>query len=92
MFLVLAFAWGALLGLLYFGGLWMTLKSLPRLSRPRAVFFIGYGLRLAAALSGMGLMLKMGPIAFFMTLAAFFGVRMVMTEKISRVSGGANAS
>jgi len=92
MFLVLAFAWGALLGLFYFGGLWMTLKSLPRLSRPRTAFFIGYGLRLAVALSGMGLMLKMGPIAFFLTLAAFFGVRMVMTEKISRAQGGANAS
>ena len=86
MFLILAFAWGALLGLFYFGGLWLSLKSLPRLSRPRAMFFAGYGLRLAVALSGMGLMLQHGPAALFLALAAFFGVRVVMTEKISRAS------
>jgi len=83
-FLVLAFAWGALLGLFYFGGLWLTLKSLTRLSRPRAAFFASYALRVAAALSGMGLALNQGPTALFHTLAAFFGVRVVMTGKVGR--------
>ena len=83
--LLLAFAWGAALGLFYFGGLWWTLKSLPRLSRPRTVFFVSYALRLGVGLSGLGLALKHGLVAFFLSLAAFLGIRLVMSERISRV-------
>lgn len=80
----LAFSWGLFLGLFYFGGLWVTIRFLPGASRPRAIWFFSFCLRMVLALGGMGIVLKQNLVAFCITLTAFFAVRMVMTRRIGR--------
>jgi F1F0 ATPase subunit 2 len=73
-----------LLGLLYFGGLWATIRLLPGASRPRTLWFCSFCLRTVMALGGLWVVLRQDLVAFFITLAAFFAVRMVMTRRMGR--------
>ncbi len=79
---VLAFLWGTLLGLFYFGGLWLTLKTMPGKRRPGRWLAISAVVRLATVLSGFWIILRMNPVTFFLTLAGFFLVRIVLTRRL----------
>ena len=85
--LVAAAAWGALLGLFYFGGLWWTLKSAPRRSSPRAFLFLSFGVRTSLVLLGFWLVLPKGVPFFFVTVAAFFLTRFAVTRKVGAGKG-----
>ncbi|MCB2148079.1 MAG: ATP synthase subunit I [Deltaproteobacteria bacterium] len=80
--------WGAFLGLFYFGGLWMTLKT--TLGKPRPEYRLAASLivRLAVALAGFWLVMRMELSLFFFTLAGFFLVRIVLTRVLGRGNGG----
>ena len=49
---VLDFGAGAILGLLFYGGLWMTVRALAVTNRPLAVTLGSVTLRMAAVLAG----------------------------------------
>lgn len=80
--LFLAFLWGTVLGLFYFGGLWLTLKTVLGKRRPGRWLAISVVARLAVVLSGFWIILRQGPTAFFLTLAGFFLVRIVLTRRL----------
>ncbi|BBO76329.1 hypothetical protein DSCW_37460 [Desulfosarcina widdelii] len=80
----LAFLWGAFLGLIYFGGLWLTLKTAPDKRRPVRWLAISFVARLTMAMSGFWIILRMNPAVFFCTLAGFFLVRIVLTRMLGR--------
>jgi F1F0 ATPase subunit 2 len=78
--LAVAALWGLALGAAYFGGLWWTVRSLPRWSRPRTWLAMSFAARVSLALGGFWLALEHGLPALVTTVAAFFGVRLVMTR------------
>jgi F1F0 ATPase subunit 2 len=89
--LILLFLAGLMLGSLYFGGLWITLRRLPRWNRP----FLGMGLsflgRLAILLGG-GAWLMKHPIAppLQAILLMSVGVWLSRTLLISRLLAAVN--
>ncbi|MCM1984938.1 ATP synthase subunit I [Lyngbya confervoides] len=56
--LILTLVWGGLLGLLYFGGLWWTVREIHRAKRPFLRVAVSYLLRLGAVLGGFHLILQ----------------------------------
>ncbi|MBW2707878.1 MAG: ATP synthase subunit I [Deltaproteobacteria bacterium] len=84
----LAFLWGAALGLFYFGGLWLTLKTMVRERQPKRRLLISYAVRLTGALAGFWLVVRKDPVAFLFTLLAFFLIRIILTRILGRKNGG----
>jgi F1F0 ATPase subunit 2 len=74
--------WGAVLGIFYFGGLWLTVQFLPRSSRPFTHWFFSFVGRLSLSLVGMWVVLQKDGVAFFITLTVFFGVRGLIRRKV----------
>ena len=83
----LAFLWGAVLGLFYFGGLWLTLKMMHRKERPKRWLAFSYILRVAGALAGFWVVVQKDPGAFLFTFLAFFAVRIILTRVLGREGG-----
>ncbi|MGK7926742.1 MAG: ATP synthase subunit I [Spirulina sp.] len=65
--LTLAFVAGLGLGLLYFGGLWLTVRQLPASEHPFLLFSVSLLLRLAIALGG-----------FYLIIARFVGGKLII--------------
>lgn len=83
----LAFLWGVFLGLFYFGGLWLTLKMMPRKERPKSWLTFSYIVRLAGALTGFWIVVQKDPLAFLFTFVAFFAVRIILTRALGHKIG-----
>jgi F1F0 ATPase subunit 2 len=79
-----ALLWGLLLGISYFGGLWLTVCFLTKMSRPAMWLYFSFLLRLVLALWGMWIIVRESPEAFFVALIAFFSARFVLMRKIAR--------
>ncbi len=86
--IMLTFFWGILLGLFYFGGLWLTVKTVPGKRRPGRRLAISAVARLTTVLSGFWIILQKDPATFFFALAGFFLVRIVLTRTLGRESKG----
>ncbi len=78
---------GGALGILYFGGLWLTLRKLPKARKPLALFGWSYILRLGAVLGVFHLILqRTRPDQIFpMLLVCFLGFLLSRTFLISRI-------
>ena len=83
----LAFLWGVILGLFYFGGLWVTLKMMSRKERPKRWLAFSYMVRLAGALAGFWVVVQKDPMAFIFTFMAFFVVRIILTRILGHKIG-----
>ncbi len=81
------FAWGGLLALMHFGGLWLSLTIMPRVSRPAQWFYGGLLVRYGLTLTGMWLALKVGPPAVMATCAGFYVMRMILVPRLSGMKG-----
>ena len=84
----LSVIWGVLLGLSYFGGLWITLKYITRVSRPKSWLGISYVIRISIILVGFWGMVKIDPQAFTITFLTFFITRVVLTRTLGGESRG----
>ncbi|OEU65207.1 MAG: hypothetical protein BA863_13110 [Desulfovibrio sp. S3730MH75] len=75
------FASGAVLAAFHFGGLWLTVRYLPRTARPRLFFWSGCLLRYGVTLFVFGQIIKQGgaPIG-----SAFLGFYLLRTFALSR--------
>lgn len=76
--------WGLFLGMYYFGGLWITVRFIPKVSKPRTLLFASFLVRLIVALLGIWFALRNGSLPFMATLAGFFAVRFLMTKSIGK--------
>ena len=83
----LAFLWGVVLGLFYFGGLWMTLKTMPGKKWPKRRLAISYLVRVAGVLAGFWIVVQKGGVALLFTVVAFFGVRIILTRVLGPKNG-----
>lgn len=84
----IALLWGAGLGLLYFGGLWLTLKMVLARRRSKQWLAASFALRLAVILCGFWVVLRTDLTTFCFTVAGFFVVRSVLLRVLGRESGG----
>lgn len=75
-------AWGGLLSLLHFGGLWFSLVFMPRVARPRLWFYGGLLCRYAITLTGMWLALEQGPPVIMSACAGFYAMRMIVVPRL----------
>ena len=78
--LALSLASGGLLGALYFGCLWWSVRRLADRAHPAAWFFSGLIFRLALAMTGFYLALQSGLGAFTACLVGFIAVRMALVR------------
>ena len=81
---LLAASGGALLGLIYYAGLWLTLRRLPQRGHPALWVFGSFTLRLAVSAAGFYLIL--GPDRSLprlgVALLAFIAVRVMLTRRL----------
>ncbi len=82
--LLIGCLWGMSLGIAYFGGLWVTVRLVPKISKPKLFMLSSFILRMAILLAGIWLVLQVGPLAFAATLGAILLVRFVMIQIASR--------
>ena len=85
---VLSAIWGVILGLFYFGGLWMTLKYISRSKRPKSLLFLSFVFRILLILVGFWVVLRSDPMAFILTFPAFLITRVILTRSLGRENRG----
>jgi F1F0 ATPase subunit 2 len=78
-------AWGGLLSVLHFGGLWISLVLMPRVARPHLWFYGWLLVRYAVTLTGMRLALEQGPTAAMVACAGFYAMRMLLVPWFARM-------
>jgi len=84
--LILAGIWGSVLGLAYFGGLWLTVRRLPSSPRPGRLWGLSFAFRLALLLLGVWPMLlqaRVTPLAPFVGIAAILLMRLLLTRRLA---------
>lgn len=85
--LIISLVVGIVLGLFYFGGLWLTLKQLSIVKRPFLLLFVSFWLRLAISLPvfywivspNLGLL---SIIKLLLSLGGFLLVRTIMIRSL----------
>lgn len=69
---------GVILGLLYFGGLWLTVRRLPKVKRPRLFLLLSSVFRLSLVLGCFWLIMRQDLVLFLITLLFFFLLRIAL--------------
>lgn len=78
----LSFIWGALLGLLFFGGLWFTVKALPHSKRPNMLWVLSFLLRLAVLVAGFIALTGFGAQACLAAVAGVIATRLLLSRRL----------
>jgi len=82
--LLIGCLWGISLGIIYFGGLWFTVRFVPKVSRPKLFMFLSFILRMTILLAGIWFVLREGALVFTATLITILLVRFVMIQFANR--------
>jgi len=73
---------GLALGILYFGGLWLTLNRVTTSSQPAFLVLGSYMGRLAICLAGFVLVARIAELqGLLLSTAAFIGVRLILVRR-----------
>ena len=80
--------WGVILGLFYFGGLWMTLKVISRSKKPKSCLALSFVVRIFLILVGFWFIVRLDPVAFIFTFPAFLITRVILTRSLGGESQG----
>ena len=84
----LSFIGGVLLGLFYFGGLWITLKYISRSSKPKSWLLLSFVVRISLIMVGFWAIMRIDLVAFMLTFLAFLITRVILTRSLGRESRG----
>ena len=76
------FSGGLVLGALFFGGLWLTVRTAAGKSDGRLIFLVSFILRTALVLGGFYLILMLGPVVLVAALVGFIVVRYVIVWQL----------
>jgi F1F0 ATPase subunit 2 len=90
MSLSLAVLAGLLLGLFYFGGLWLTVRRLPSSKRPGMLMLGSFTARLLITLCGFVLLMDGNWERIVACMAGFLATRFVITRKLAPGKGTAS--
>jgi F1F0 ATPase subunit 2 len=80
--LLLPAAGGALIGALYFGGLWATVQRLPHARWPGALTLASFVARTALAALGFVVLLSGEPLRLGVALVTFVAVRALLVRRV----------
>ncbi len=80
--LLLAVLAGGILGLVYFGGLWLTVSAMQRVRSPALLFVGSFVLRMSLAVAGFWLVMAGQWERAAACLAGFVAVRIVLTRRL----------
>jgi len=84
---------GGGLGAFYFGALWLTVRRIPRVSRPGLLVFVSYLARLGVLVAGMyGVVRIGGAPALLAALVALLAVRHLAVRRIATGPDGPGES
>jgi len=83
---------GFVFGLVYFGGLWVTLGQAQRSPRPYAILGLSFVLRTGLIIAGFYLLLVQNIVALIAGVAGFTIVRVIMTARQVRLAQNAKDS
>jgi F1F0 ATPase subunit 2 len=78
---------GGLIGIFYFGGLWLTVKRIPTSDNPQLLLVCSFFLRMAAALAAFYVLLPWGWQALIAALLGLVISRQVLTRIKGRKPG-----
>lgn len=85
--------WGVILGIFYYGGLWLTVQRVPGANKPGRLLFYSFVFRLTAVLAAFWFILRQDPAVLAATLLFFFLTRVVLTRLLGRPrKGGVHAN
>lgn len=88
--ILLPLAGGIVLGLFYFGGLWLTVRNLHLWRQPAVMSLLSFALRSSLALAGFWLLMAGQPLRLLFCLAGFFTVRVILTQRLAGEASAAN--
>ena len=71
------FAGGLLLGIVFFGGLWLTVRRLPHTTHPATVFLSSALIRIAVVVTGVWLLTKGNALSVGVCLLGFLTIRIL---------------
>ena len=74
------------LGLLYFGGLWLTVGKIPTSRHPSRLLLVSTVLRFGTTLLVLFLVGKEYPLIFLSMLPGFFGGRYFMIHRVGGIN------
>lgn len=80
--LAVAAATGVAVGVVYFGGLWLTVRRLPTARRPALLTLASFLARAAAAGLGFVVLPGDGPLRLLVALAAVLAVRSTLVRRL----------
>jgi F1F0 ATPase subunit 2 len=81
---------GLVLGLLYFGGLWLTVRTLPRSKQPGMLMLGSFTARLSVTLCGFFLVMDGTLERVLACMAGFLAARFVLTRMLGPAKGTAS--
>ena len=73
---------GLALGLLYYGGLWLTVRRLPQSSHPGPLFLSSFVLRTVVAMAGLFVIARASWIPLALAMVGFLVVRIVLVRRL----------
>lgn len=73
---------GGLLGAVFFGGLWLTVRALPRFRRPGLVLPVAYLARFLVVGFGLWLIMAGDPRRLLAALAGMLAVRALLVARV----------
>jgi F1F0 ATPase subunit 2 len=79
----LATLWGLLFGLVYFGGLWLTIRRLPITQQPALWMLSSFLLRNLLAVAAFYPVVINGWLTALFSITGFIGARLFLQSKIS---------
>jgi F1F0 ATPase subunit 2 len=82
LFLALSLAWGVVLGIFYFGGLWLTLRHLPYSEQPAFLTLGSFLGRSIVCLFGFYLIAINGWDGLVLSLAGFILAKLALTHRL----------
>ena len=80
MTLIIGFVAGIVLGLIYFGGLWLTLRWITKIKQPALLVTGSFAVRTVIVLLGFYLILSGSTGQLVMCLLGFVSARIVLTH------------
>ncbi len=72
--------WGVMLGMFFFGGLWLTVRWLPRANRPRLLWLGSFMARMTVLVVSFVFLARQGGLAAMAGVGSLLAVRWILVR------------
>jgi F1F0 ATPase subunit 2 len=81
--IVISLITGIILGIIYFGGLWITVRYMVNREHPYFLIFISFGIRLTIIMAGLYIILVHGWVYLVISLVGFILTRILIVYVVN---------